>query len=154
VIPCKVLENGRAYRRFFNREWVLIPEPQREGAARGLPWGDWVWELPLGDKTAVDVAGLSTRGDCFGTRTNIGQRWLFEGTGDPDIDLPLEAGDDYYVEVSVGNDQTRITYAVSHFLLRHRGTVDTFELLPVILPAEIPKVKYGEDRKPGEYDAM
>jgi hypothetical protein len=145
VIPCKPLENGRVYRRFFNKHWEIIPEPQRTGFAARLPWGDWLWKLPLKGKSKVDVAGLSKWGDYYGTRISIGERWGVEGTGDPNVDLPLVVGDDYYLEVSVGDDQTGITYAAGHFLLRHQDAINTFELLTVVPPAWISNVKYGCD---------
>jgi hypothetical protein len=150
VIPCGPLESGRVYRRFFNNQWELIAEPQRNVFQRryGERWGDKHVELTLKGKVAIDIVGISTRGDCYGLVTRIGERWFLRGgPDDSQIDLPLIAGNEYYLEVSVGDDESGIIYLVSYFVLGHQGTIHSFKILPTIPPTGITKVKYGYDER-------
>lgn len=125
---CHPVANARVYTQFFNSRGEPLPEPERAGIPTfGLPVGVWV-TLERNDRAEVDVAVLSRWGDCYGVNRRISETLLLRGTGDPNLDTPLQVGE-FYLEVSVVDDKRSITYAVSHFLFKYGGSAESFHLL-------------------------
>lgn len=130
-VPCVKLENGHISTRFFNSQWELIPEPKQKRPF-GLPSGSWL-SLSRNAKATMDVAGILCSGKSYGVTSDIKGRWLITNDGDPNIDIPLDKGD-YYVEISIKDYETSVAYAISYFLLKNAGSVETFELFPIKRP--------------------
>ena len=117
LISCRPLNSGMISVIFLNSEREPIPEPKR------LKTCNWLQLKPHGT-SKIRVAGLYKSGVCYGSLTGIGDRWLM---GDHGIDIRLEPGK-YYVQVSVQDYETGITYATSCFELTHRGSSGSFKL--------------------------
>jgi len=120
------VNNARVFTQFFSSRWEPLPEPERRGVPFGLPPGVWV-TLDCNEQARVDVAGLSSWGDCYGATSSIRERWVLEGTGDANLDIPLGVGE-FYLRVSVVDDKRGIIFACSDFLLKYGDSVETFQL--------------------------
>jgi hypothetical protein len=120
LISCRPLDNGMISVCFMNSEREQIPEPKRFKTCNWL-------QLKSQGSSKIGVAGLYKSGACYGSLTGIGERWLMGNHG---IDIPLEPGK-YYVQVSVQDCETGITYATSCFELTHQGSPESFRLMDI-----------------------
>ena len=100
-----------------------------------MPSGVWFTTIPPNERGIVDVAGFSKWEECYGVLSSIHERWIGDGTGNPEFDILLETGE-FYVEVSALDDKMGFTYCTSYFLLKNGGSADTLELLPAEPPQD------------------
>jgi hypothetical protein len=133
LFVCQPIENMRVYTKFFDHRWESLPAPP-SSLKRPFGLSPGVWKsLSCDGMFAVDVAGFSKWGDCYGALGSVHDRWNMQGKGDPEFDIPLGVGE-FYLEVTAIDDKLDFIYCTSYFLLKNGGSIDSLELVPTKPP--------------------